>query len=174
MSPSLQCRNLEKKLKSFLHKVSMRAQAFSCISATYCLNIKHFTQLYSLSYPWVFILPINIQYASLSSRVLWMACFSVFESPLYGILEAFIMIKVVGHSLRAFGAHFFANENGLQCSFFVDTLLGYPVRWSNSKVCLLAIFTMRWRRRRRDNVGCSRLSCHLGLTVQILRLGNVS
>ena len=68
---------------------------------------------------------------------------SVFESPLYGIIEAFIMIKVVGHSLRAFGAHFFANENGLQCSFFVDTLLGYPVRWAILKLGLLAIFTMR-------------------------------
>ena len=132
-----------KKLKSFLHKVSMRAQAFSCVSATYCLNIKHFTQLYSLSYPWVFHLTnkYSICISVLASFMNGML--SVFESPLYGILEAFIMIKVVGHSLRAFGAHFFANENGLQCSFFVDTLLGYPVMWSNSKVCLLAIFTMR-------------------------------
>ena len=134
-----------KKSKSLLqvHKVSMRAQVFSCVSATYGLNFKHFPLSYSIFDPWVFHLTNKYSICISFLTIFMNSMHSVFKSLLYGIIEAFIMIKVVGHSLRAFGAHFFANKNGLQCSFFVDTLLGYPVRWSNSKVCLLAIFTMR-------------------------------
>ena len=99
-------------------------------------------------------IPIDIQYASLSLTIFMNSMHSVFESLLYGIFMAFIMINVVGHSLHAFGAHFFANEKGLQCSLalfltlpiipcFFYTLLGYPVRWAILKLGLLAIFTMR-------------------------------
>ena len=64
---------------------------------------------------------------------------STLKSLLYGIIEAFIMIHVVGHSLHEFGALFFANEKGLNCSlalfltlphipcFLVDTLLGLAI-----------------------------------------------
>ena len=127
------------------------------LSSRICLSILPATSLLlaaSLALGVITPIPIDIQYASLSLTIFMNSMHSVFESLLYGIFMAFIMINVVGHSLHAFGAHFFANEKGLQCSLalfltlpiipcFFYTLLGYPVRWAILKLGLLAIFTMR-------------------------------
>ena len=82
------------------------------LSSRICLSILPATSLLlaaSLALGVITPIPIDIQYASLSLTIFMNSMHSVFESLLYGIFMAFIMINVVGHghSLHAFGAHFF-------------------------------------------------------------------